>query len=126
MYSPVDFVTAKPRPMFDPTTGAFDFEVIAHWKQYDMAQLVLNDWPKYQPILRERVHLSAADLDSYYFDMALRHFIAAIKDPPGGGDIAESIRIVEGATHENLLRHIFTKWNDEMREYFDQADVDVQ
>lgn len=127
MYSSIDPATGKPTPLFDSTTGVLNDQVIERWRRYDIAQLILNDWPKYKPILRDRVHLSGADLDSYYFDLALRRFLDEIKNLPDGDVVArKSIQIMEGATHENLQRIVGIEWNEQMRKFLTEAGTAVE
>ncbi|MBL9120409.1 MAG: hypothetical protein JNL80_10905 [Phycisphaerae bacterium] len=118
--------TRLPRPAIDPVSGAIDREIIErHWSRYDIARLVTSDWPKYGPILAERVRLLCGDRDSYYLNLAvarLREKVTALKEkdiaanrmPPVGPGYIE---LVPRATHETIVPLTTMRWNKEMVEH---------
>ncbi len=127
MYGPVDELTGQVRPLFDSHTGVFDDAVRQHWQQFDIVALVRSNPEKYLPIIAERVHLFCGDLDSFYFDLAVRRFIDALQELGDGGPVAaSSILLIEGAIHNNAQRHVFDDWNREMREHLRLYNLDVQ
>jgi hypothetical protein len=119
MFSPRDRHTGLPRRMFDPRSGTIDDAVVAHWAQFDVTRIVDADWPRYGPIVTQRVRLLCGELDSFYLERAVLLFQetverrAALSGEAGPGYVA----IVPEATHDNLHNKVFQRINQEMRDY---------
>ena len=115
-----------PRQAIDPETGAIDHALVERdWSRFDIARLVTSDWPRYGPILAERVRLLCGERDSYYLNRAverLRDKVAALRQkdidagrmPPSGQGYIE---LVPRATHETIVPLTTMRWNKEMIEY---------
>lgn len=126
MFSPRDDATGLPRAMFDPLTGAMHKDVVEHWRKYDMALMIANDWPKYGPIMLQRVRLAVGDEDSYYLNRAvlsLQEKIASLQKnhPVQTGD--GYILIVPRADHGTVIPKTFQRWNEEMRTYLQKRGM---
>jgi hypothetical protein len=124
MFSPRDRHTGLPRRMFDPRTGAIDDAVVAHWAQFDVTRMVGADWPRYGPIVTQRVRLLCGELDSFYLERGVLLFKETVErrsaqagEPSGPGYVA----IVPEATHDNLHNKVFQRINREMRDYLAQS-----
>lgn len=106
-----------PQPMFDPETGNIHRDVVEHWKRFDIAQMVSDNWAHYGPIVLNRMRLACGDRDSYYLERAVLRFrdkVEALRNDEPWGD--GYILIVKDANH-NLMPEIFQRWNKEMRDY---------
>lgn len=126
LYGPVETDTGRIIPLFDGRTGEINEDVREHWMQYDIARLVRSDPQRYLPILAERVHLFCGELDSFYFDRAIRRLRDVLREVSGDeSDSTASILMIDGATHENVQRHVFDDWNRQMREHLQRHDVNV-
>jgi Putative esterase len=121
MFSPRDEATGFPVPMFDARTGAIDRELVeTHWSRWDIARLVAADWERYGPILQQRVRLACGTLDSFYLERAVagvKELVEARAEEDGGWQGEGFIRLVEGATHFDLLDQLYPLWDETMREH---------
>ena len=69
----------QPRPLMDKLTGNVDREVAAHWKNYDIRQVLEKDWSTLGPKLKGKLHIIAGGWDTFYLNPAtelLRDFLA--------------------------------------------------
>jgi hypothetical protein len=105
--------------MFDPLTGAIRRDVVEAWSTYDINRLIRADWQRFGPILKERVRLAVGSFDSFYLHRAVEKLKATIDshagDSPGGA--AGYVLIKPRATHNNIMREVLQRWNDEMIAY---------
>lgn len=118
MFSPRDPVTGYPRPMFDGRTGVIDKEVVEHWRRFDIARLVADDWSHYGPIVMSRVRLSCGTLDSFYLQRAVERFKTLVEqraEETGGWTGPGYVQLVPDASHGDLRNYIFQQINQEMR-----------
>ncbi len=118
MFSPRDETTGFPKPMFDPITGAIDKAVVEHWKQFDIARLVRNDWETYAPIFAERVHLVCGGEDSFYLNRAVERLKVFVDDHQTIEGGTGSITLVPRADHFEVLGRVIQDWHEEVRAFF--------
>jgi hypothetical protein len=119
MFSPRDPSTSYPARMFDPLTGRIDRNVVEHWKQFDIARMVRDDWERFGPIVTDRVRLVCGEFDCYYLQRAVRLFRSGIEEH-AGNDSAQRpgyVFIHPDADHGSIVNFTFMRWNREMREY---------
>ena len=132
MFSPPDDETGFPNLMFDSTTGAIDRDVAEHWKAFDIARLVDEDWSTYGPIITQRVRLACGRWDEYYLHHAVEN-LKEVVESHHGESVARSggphdahdandhdwgyIWLLDHATHSNIHNFITPRWNEEMRRY---------
>jgi hypothetical protein len=120
MFSPLDGTTKMPRPMCDWRTGAIDRAVVEAWSQFDITRMVTGDWPKYGPIVMQRMRLFCGEEDSFYLENAVGRFKAQVEaaaEQSGGWDGPGYVKLIEYASHGNLERYVFADVNEQMREH---------
>lgn len=80
----------RPIPLWDPKTGAIDQAVVDHWKKYDLRMILEQRWATLGPKLRNRIHISVGDADSYYLNIAVRLLDDFFRraNPPAGARIS--------------------------------------
>lgn len=120
MFSPRDPVTGLPRPMFDALSGAIDAEVVAHWRRFDIARMVEEDWDRFGPIVTGRIRLACGDRDSYYLDRAVREFKGIVERLAGGTYAPGYVWLVPGRTHVDLHVGTRARFRREMSDYLRQ------
>jgi hypothetical protein len=122
MFSPRDESTGRPKRLLDPLTGEIHRDVAQAWARYDMGKLVASDWPRYGPIVREKIHLACGGLDSFYLNRAVEKFKVSVEalqakqplDGPGKG----SIWLHPTAAHGDMGDRASFKWVDEWIVHF--------
>ncbi|MFD0794837.1 alpha/beta hydrolase [Mucilaginibacter litoreus] len=85
----------RPKPLFDRKTGLIDRKVVAEWKDYDLAQYVVKNWPKLKPKLAGKLRIYAGDNDNFFLDKSVMAFDNKVKSI--SADI--KVIIVPGADH---------------------------
>ncbi|MCH7603915.1 MAG: hypothetical protein IIB54_14225, partial [Planctomycetes bacterium] len=123
MFSPRDEETGYPRAMFDGKTGRIDKRVVEHWKQFDITDMVAEDWEHYGPIVTNKVRLMCGTLDSFYLNRAVERFKVMVDAKAPNHDGPGYIRLVEYADHGNLREKVFVNINEEMRAHLRQHDL---
>ncbi|NUQ62247.1 MAG: hypothetical protein HUU20_07150 [Pirellulales bacterium] len=89
----------QPRKICDRATGRIDPEVAAAWQQYDINLLLKRNWPTLGPKLQGKLHITAAGMDTFYLEGAVKLLAATLREL--GSDA--QIQIVPGADHSSLL-----------------------
>ncbi len=68
----------RPERLMDPLSGAIRRDVAEYWKRYDLRRLLQENWTALGPELAGRLHVLAADEDTFYLNPAvemLRDFL---------------------------------------------------
>lgn len=87
-----------PRPLFDRKTGAIDPVTAKAWEPYDIRLVLEKNWAKLGPRLKDKIHVYAGEVDTFYLEGAARLLKASLEklDPTGGyGEVI----IVPGMPH---------------------------
>jgi enterochelin esterase-like enzyme len=63
-----------PAPIWDKVTGDINPEVAEAWKNYDLREIVVNNWATLADKLAGRIHLYAADDDDYFLENGVKAF----------------------------------------------------
>lgn len=117
-FSPVD-AKGRPKPWFDPTTGAIDHTVTDAWEPYDLSRLIRKIWPEQQQYLRGKIHLQIHEKDTFYLENGVKKFQAACTEVgcdarilfhPGTGHNMTP----DGAA--KMIEHIRSSWNNARKE----------
>lgn len=96
VYSPVG-ADGYPRRIWDRETGKIDPVTAEYWRDnYDLAHILLRDWPTLGPKLRGKLRIYTGDMDNYYLNNAVygvEEFLKAANPPADAvveyGDRAE-------------------------------------
>lgn len=88
-----------PRKLYDRASGQVDPAVAAAWRAYDIRLAIERDWPRLEPLLRGRVHITTGELDTFYLEGAVVRLAQSLK---ALGSDAE-VTVVPGANHGSLL-----------------------
>lgn len=89
----------QPRPMFDRRSGRVNPEVAQAWRRYDLRQSLEASWPALGPKLQGKVHIFAAERDTFYLEGAVRLLADSLQKL---GSDAE-IQIVPDTDHMTLV-----------------------
>jgi hypothetical protein len=92
---------AEGRPLlaWDRQTGAVQREVVEHWKQFDIVQILKSEWSTLGPKLAGKLHVFMGDRDTFYLEGATKRLKAALEEL--GSDAV--VEIVPGKDHGSLL-----------------------
>jgi pimeloyl-ACP methyl ester carboxylesterase len=89
----------EPRKLWDRATGKIDSDVARAWQAYDIRLQIVGNWPKLQPLLAGRVHITVGDHDTYYLDGSVHKLAGALSQL---GSDAE-VTFLVGRGHSDLL-----------------------
>jgi len=89
--------------LIDRNTGDIDPEVAAHWRTYDVSQIIAKDPGKYRKLLSGKLHLYVARDDPY----GLATGVELFKGVLDASNIAADIQFFNGLGHN--------VWTDELR-----------
>jgi S-formylglutathione hydrolase FrmB len=87
-YGPRD-ADGRPRPLWDPVTGAIDHQTAIRWRAYDLRQVLEDNWRVIGPKLQGKLHIWIGDADDFFLNNAVHRLdrFLARADPPYGGSI---------------------------------------
>jgi S-formylglutathione hydrolase FrmB len=79
----------RPVPLWNPTSGAIDHKVAAHWKAYDLRQVLESRWTELGPRLKGKLHIWVGEADDYFLNNAVHRLDAFVSRarPPYEGSI---------------------------------------
>ncbi len=97
VFSPVG-EDGLPRRLWHRRTGRIDPEVARAWRKYDIRLVLKENWPCLEPKLRGKLHVVAAERDTFYLEGAVRLLGGTLKQL---GSDAE-VEIVPGADHGSV------------------------
>ncbi len=124
MFSSRDKETGLPVMAYDETTGEIDHVAITKdWMPFDIAQMSKRDWPRYEPIFRDKVRILCGNQDSFYLERAvgnLKRFV----DNQGKEDGSGYIEILENHDHNSIVPAIRERWYREMRKMIADAPLE--
>ena len=89
-----------PEKLWDRTTGEIDPEVAHDWEDYDIRLVLERNWEELGPKLRGKLHIVAAEFDTFYLNGAVERLAEALA---ALGSDAEVI-VVPEASHTSILR----------------------
>ena len=119
MFSPRNRITGLPTSAWDPETGVLDVFIIeADWVPHDITLLVSSDWPRFGPIIEDRVRLVCGTHDSFYLEEAVER-LKAVVDERSSGTTRGYIELIDGADHSSIVPHMQHRWFTEMQAFFD-------
>jgi S-formylglutathione hydrolase FrmB len=74
----------RPRPAWDPATGAIDREVVRSFRAYDLRDRLETNWKALGPKLRGKLHIHVGTADDFFLERGVRRMEAFLKsaDPP--------------------------------------------
>ena len=80
----------RPVPLWDARTGVINKSAVQHWTRYDLRLILEQNWQTLGPKLRDKIHISVGDADSYYLNNAVHMLDDFLKkaDPPADARIA--------------------------------------
>ena len=90
---------------------------------FDIAQMSKRDWPRYEPIFRDKVRILCGNQDSFYLERAvgnLKRFV----DNQGKEDGSGYIEILENHDHNSIVPAIRERWYREMRKMIADAPLE--
>jgi hypothetical protein len=94
----------RPVPLWDPQSGNINHDVAEQWKKYDLRLVLENNWETLGPKLRGKLHIAAAEADTYFLNNAvhlLDRFLANAQ-PPFAGKIVYGMGKGHGWTDLSL------------------------
>lgn len=89
----------QPRQLWDRQTGRIDPQVARAWANYDIRLVIERDWERLRPLLAGKLHIWAAEYDTFYLEGAVRRLAETLQSL--GSDA--QVTIVPGADHGSLL-----------------------
>ena len=98
----------RPLRLMNKISGVIDRQVAEHWKRYDIRHLLQTNWTTLGPELTGKLHVIAADEDTFYLDGAVELLRDFLKTTHFGG----YVEIIPG-DHGSIL-------TDELRERMDR------
>jgi pimeloyl-ACP methyl ester carboxylesterase len=98
VFSPLG-ADGEPQRLWDRTTGQIDPQVARAWRKYDIGAILTENWDTLGPKLQGKLHITAAGLDTFYLDGAVKLLAQRLREL---GSDAE-IEIVPGASHSSFL-----------------------
>ena len=79
-----------PMRLWNKATGAIDKTVAAHWKKYDLLDVLRTNWATLGPKVGHKLNIYVGDMDSYYLNDAvenLNEFLLKADNPKYTGEI---------------------------------------
>jgi hypothetical protein len=61
----------RPKPLWDPATGAIDRSVAAHWQTYDLRLVLERNWAALAPKLDGKIRIWVGEADNYFLNNAV-------------------------------------------------------
>jgi Putative esterase len=61
----------RPVPLWNPRTGVINRAAAAHWKAYDLRQVLEQNWAVLGPKLRGKIHIWVGDADDFFLNNAV-------------------------------------------------------
>lgn len=98
VFSPLG-ADGQPQRMFDRSSGRVDPTVADAWRSYDLCDLLQRGWPTLGPKLQGKLHIFAAERDTFYLEGAVRRLADALRRL---GSDAE-VKVVPGTDHMTLV-----------------------
>ena len=79
----------RPAPLWDPTTGKINRELVGTWKKYDLRMVLERNWKTLGPKLRGKLTIWVGEADDYFLNNAVHLLDAFLSkaDPPYEGKI---------------------------------------
>ena len=90
---------ARPRPLWDRSSGAVDPETAKSWEAYDIRLLLERHWDRLGPKLKGKLHVITGELDSFYLEGAVRLLKNSLRKLGSDADV----EIVPGRDHSTVL-----------------------
>ena len=109
----------RPRRLMDKISGIIDREVAEHWKRYDIRHVLQENWSALGPELAGKLHVIAADEDSYYLDGAVEFLRDFLKTTRFGG----YVEVVPGDHRSFLTDEFRDRIDREIAEKFVEKSV---
>ncbi len=75
----------RPRRLMNALSGVIDREVAEYWKRYDLRRLLQENWSTLGPELKGKIHVLAAEQDTFYLDGAVELLRDFLKTTSYGG-----------------------------------------
>jgi hypothetical protein len=88
----------RPVPMFDRTNGNVNADVVQHWQQYDIANIIRTHWKQLAPSLNGKIHIYVGTADTFYLDGAVHRLDSLLRSLGANA----KVQFLEGRTHMNL------------------------
>ena len=98
VFSPLN-ADGEPQRLWDRDSGQIDPQVALAWRKYDIGLLLTENWDTLGPKLQGKLHVTAAGLDTFYLEGAVKLLAKRLEEL---GSDAE-IEIVPGASHGSFL-----------------------
>ncbi len=98
VFSPLD-AAGQPQRLWDRQTGRIDPRVAAAWEKYDIRLVLERSWTELEPKLRGKLHIIAAELDTFYLEGAVINLRESLRQLGSDADI----RILAGHSHGSML-----------------------
>jgi len=109
----------EPLKLWDRSTGLINSDVARDWQNYDIRLQIEAHWPKLQPLLAGRVHITVGDRDTFYLDGAVHRLAESLSHL---GSDAE-IKFLPGRGHSDLLTsELYHSIRKQMSELFRQEN----
>lgn len=86
-----------PRRMFDVETGEVDHELAKTWRKYDISNTLLTRWDELRPLLADKIHIYAGELDTFHLEGAVIRFKALAEKAGLLEDMV--VEVVPGMVH---------------------------
>ncbi|GAC1334637.1 MAG: alpha/beta hydrolase-fold protein [Isosphaeraceae bacterium] len=98
VFSPLD-KDGRPRPLYDPKTGAVDLETAKAWEKYDIRLVLERNWKTLGPKLKGKLHVYNGSLDTFYLEGATKLLKESLEKL--GSDAV--VEIFPGKDHGSIL-----------------------
>jgi hypothetical protein len=69
------------------------------WESYDISLILLRDWPRLQPLLQGKLHITMGTLDTFYLEGATVLLADRLRELASDAEVT----MVEGASHSSVL-----------------------
>jgi hypothetical protein len=108
-------VDGQPVPLWNPTTGAIDRAVIAHWKNYDLRRRLEEKWGELGPKLTGKLHIWVGEADDFFLNNAVYRLDAFLSHakPLYGGSITYGPgqgHCWMGISQSSLMKQMAQRW----------------
>ncbi|MEE2913009.1 MAG: alpha/beta hydrolase, partial [Planctomycetota bacterium] len=90
----------RPKKMFDRETGRVVSDVAQSWRQYDIRNLLEENWEELSPKLRGKLHIIAGEFDTFYLVEAVQN----LKEFFEQNDFDASVQVIKGGNHGTAMR----------------------
>ncbi len=98
VFSPLD-KSSRAAKLWDRRTGAIDPKIANAWRNYDIREILDDEWDRLGPLLEGKIHIWMGDIDTFYLDAATKQLKKTLAELGSDAPVV----IVPGADHGSVL-----------------------